>query len=72
MLGVGEQDRGTQTIKLHLRIPVSLRNSLREIADEDDRSVNYIVKKFLEKCVHAFYIQKNFETERARTEGEQA
>jgi|TARA_R100001443_G_C3301821_1_gene165473 hypothetical protein len=69
---IGEQDGGTQTIKLHLRVPVSLRNSLQEIADTDDRSVNYIVKKFLEKCVHAFYIQKNFEAERARKEGHQA
>ena len=70
MIDCNNNNEGSRIHKLNVRIPHCLYIILKEIADEDDRSVNYIVKKFLEKCVHAFQIQKNFEAERARNEEE--
>ena len=44
-------------------MPVDLKDQLRVIADDDERTISYIAKKFLEKCVHAWHAQKAHEVE---------
>jgi len=69
---IGEHETGmVSSCSLTVRIPASLKGALQRVAMDDDRSVNYIVKIFLQKCVHAWEQQKNFEAKRARNEEEE-
>ena len=72
MAEVGEHETGVAgSCSLTVRIPASLKGALQRVAIDDDRSVNYIVRVFLQKCVHAWEQQKNFEAKRARNEEEE-
>jgi predicted DNA-binding protein len=43
--------KSKRTVITSIRIPEELRDSLREIAGQQDRTVNYIIRKLLEKGV---------------------
>lgn len=70
MGNIGEHETGVMS-SLTVRIPASLKGGLQRVATDDDRSLNYIVNIFLEKCVHAWEHQKNFEAKCARNEEEE-